>query len=231
MSETYNIYCDESCHLEHDHQKAMVIGAVWCPLAQRAVIARQIREIKVRHGLAPDFEIKWSKVSPKKVEFYLELIDFFFNDPRLHFRAIVVPDKSKLNHAAFDQTHDDFYYKMYFRLLQVIFRSGNCYRIYIDIKDTKSEAKKNRLHDYLSNAKYDFNKEMIERIQQVHSHEIEQLQLADLLIGALAYLHRGLTTSKAKEAIIERVKKLSGLSLLHSTLPSEQKYNLFIWEP
>ena len=32
MSETFNIYCDESCHLENDGQKAMVLGAVWCPL-------------------------------------------------------------------------------------------------------------------------------------------------------------------------------------------------------
>ena len=32
MSTTYNVYCDESCHLENDGQKAMVLGAIWCPL-------------------------------------------------------------------------------------------------------------------------------------------------------------------------------------------------------
>jgi len=31
MRDTYNIYCDESCHLEHDGIPTMVIGAVWCP--------------------------------------------------------------------------------------------------------------------------------------------------------------------------------------------------------
>lgn len=31
MSTVYNLYCDESCHLENDGQKAMVLGAVWCP--------------------------------------------------------------------------------------------------------------------------------------------------------------------------------------------------------
>ncbi len=30
MREEFNIYCDESCHLENDLQKAMVLGAVWC---------------------------------------------------------------------------------------------------------------------------------------------------------------------------------------------------------
>ena len=31
MGQLYNIYCDESCHLEHDGEKVMLIGGVWCP--------------------------------------------------------------------------------------------------------------------------------------------------------------------------------------------------------
>ncbi len=31
MTELVNRYCDESCHLEHDQQKVMVLGAVWIP--------------------------------------------------------------------------------------------------------------------------------------------------------------------------------------------------------
>lgn len=31
MGETYNIYCDESCHLENDRQQAMVLGAAPVP--------------------------------------------------------------------------------------------------------------------------------------------------------------------------------------------------------
>ena len=27
----YNVYCDETCHLEHDNSNVMVLGAVWCP--------------------------------------------------------------------------------------------------------------------------------------------------------------------------------------------------------
>lgn len=35
MRETFNIYCDESCHLERDGQPNMVLGALWTayPLA------------------------------------------------------------------------------------------------------------------------------------------------------------------------------------------------------
>ena len=48
MTEIYNIYCDESCHLENDHQPAMVLGTVWCPLAKVREISRRLREIKTQ---------------------------------------------------------------------------------------------------------------------------------------------------------------------------------------
>lgn len=42
----YNIYCDESCHLENDHQKVMVLGAIWCSLDKVKEISKRIREKK-----------------------------------------------------------------------------------------------------------------------------------------------------------------------------------------
>ena len=72
MSAIFNIYCDESCHLQNDHQLVMVLGAVWCPLEKTKEIAVRIREIKKRHGFASNFEIKWSKVSPAKRLFYMD---------------------------------------------------------------------------------------------------------------------------------------------------------------
>ena len=121
MALEYNIYCDESCHLQNDNNKAMVLGAVWCLRDKKQEIFKRLREIKVRHGLPANFEVKWHKVSPAKVDFYINLVDYFFDDDDLHFRALVVPDKTKLQHHKFNQTHDDFYYKMYFDLLKVIF--------------------------------------------------------------------------------------------------------------
>ncbi len=35
MSQICNIYCNESCHLENDHQQAMVLGAIWCPIERK----------------------------------------------------------------------------------------------------------------------------------------------------------------------------------------------------
>lgn len=120
MPETFNIYCDESCHLENDHQQVMVLGAIWCPVARVVELARTSREIKERFGLAADFELKWTKVSRGRADYYAAVLDWFWQEPDLHFRALIVPDKSKLDHEAHGQTHDQWYYKMYFDLLKVI---------------------------------------------------------------------------------------------------------------
>jgi hypothetical protein len=208
----------------------MVIGAVSCPLDKTREIAVRLREIKQKHGLPAHFEVKWTKVSPAKKALYLDLVDYFFDDDDLHFRALVVPDKSLLRHDAFPgQDHDGWYYKMYFDMLKVIFRPEARYRIYLDIKDTRGAQKAAKLHEVLCNNMYDFSREVIERLQLVHSHEIEQLQLADLLIGAVAYLNRGLEGNDGKMAIIERMKKRSGYSLTKTTLLREEKVNIFRW--
>ncbi|WP_462325871.1 DUF3800 domain-containing protein [Desulfoplanes sp.] len=230
MSETFNIYCDESCHLENDRHNTMVLGAVWCPLDKTREIAVRLREIKKKHGMSSDFEVKWIKVSPAKQELYLDLIDYFFDDDDFHFRALIVPDKSLLHHSAFPgQDHDGWYYKMYFDMLKVIFCPNSRYRIYLDIKDTRGARKAAKLHEVLCNDRYDFSRNVIEQLQLVQSHEIEQLQMADLLIGAVGYLNRGLKDSTAKLAIIQRIRGRSGYDLTRSTLLREQKVNIFRW--
>lgn len=229
MSATFNVYCDESCHLEHDRQKAMVLGALWCPEDKREESARRLREIKLRHGLGKDFELKWTKVGSRKSRFYLDCVDYFFDDDDLHFRGLVVPDKENLDHAQFGQSHDDWYYKMMFVLLKAVFDPQARYRVYIDIKDTLGQRKVDKLHDVLCNNAYDFSRRMLERVQRVNSREVEHLQLADLLIGALSYLHRGLTDSAAKQAVINRIRERSRYSLKQNTLLREDKFNLLIW--
>ncbi|MBN1189477.1 MAG: DUF3800 domain-containing protein [Dehalococcoidales bacterium] len=230
MTTTYNVYCDESCHLENDHQKVMVLGAVWSPMEKVRDISVRLREIKKKYGLSHTFETKWTKVSPAKQDFYLDLVDDFFNDENLHFRALVIPDKSKLRHELYGQDHDTWYYKMYFDMLKVIFEPHARYRIYLDIKDTRSSIKIDKLHDVLCNNIYDFEKQIIERVQTVRSHEVELLQLTDLLIGAVSYVNRELSDNSAKVALVEKIRERSGYTLTKTNLLRETKLNIFIWQ-
>lgn len=225
----YNIYCDESCHLENDHQKAMVLGAVWCPKEKAREIMIRVREIKASYGLSKKFEIKWTKVSPAKLDFYMSVLDYFFDDDDLHFRALIIPDKSKLNHAAFNQTHDDWYYKMYFDMLKVIIDPKFRYHIYLDYKDTWGGAKVAKLHKVLAHAHYDFQRKIIERLQIVRSHEVQLIQLTDLLTGAVAYANRELCSNLGKTTLVNRMRERSGYGLTSTTLYREDKVNILRW--
>ena len=225
----YNIYCDESCHLENDQHKSMVLGATWCAKEDKNTLFERIKEIKLKHKFPVDFEIKWNKVSLSKLDFYKEIINFFFDTNKLNFRALVIPDKKELNHENYGHTHDGFYYKIYFDMLKIIISPHDSFNIYLDIKDTQGYEKVNRLHDVISNAHYDFSKRIVKNIQEVRSEEVSIMQITDLLLGAMSYLHRGIQTSLAKLALIELIKRRSGYSLLRSTLPTERKFNYFIW--
>ena len=230
MRPEFNIYCDESCHLlQKNNGNVMVLGAITIPKHKKQEIFNRIRDIKVKHGLNSDFEIKWHKVSESKINFYLDIIDYFFDDNDLNYRAIVIPDKSALNHQHFNQDHDTFYYKMYFDLLKVILSPEHAYNIYIDIKDTRGQQKVEKLKQVLRNNHYDYHNQIIKEVQQVQSHEVQVLQVTDLLTGAISYLHRGLNTSTGKLKIIEKIKHRSGYGLIKSTLYREEKMNIFIW--
>lgn len=227
----YNIYCDESCHLENDKQSSMVIGGIWVPKDKKGEISKRIKEIKERHELSKKIEIKWVKVSKSKVDFYLDLVDYFFDNPDLHFRAIIVPDKGILNHKKYSSSHNEWYYKIYFDMLKNIINSDSLYNIFIDVKDSQGGEKIKKLHKVLSNNIYDFDSRIVKKIQLVRSDELSCLQLADLLIGALSYLHRGVNTNSGKIDVINRIKKRSGLSLMKNTLYRVEKVNILVWEP
>ncbi|RQW87838.1 MAG: DUF3800 domain-containing protein [Geobacter sp.] len=230
MSEIYNIYCDESCHLENDGQPVMLLGSIWCPLVEVQRLAAELRDIKNRHKAAG--ELKWTKVSAARQNFYSELVNWFLAETPLHFRALVVLNKQSLDHACYNQgSHDEFYYKMYFSLLNKILSPDKEYNIYLDVKDTRSSQKVRKLSEVLCNNVYDFTSQMIRHIQNIHSCESDLMQLADFLLGAVSYRHRGLSGNAAKVTIIELLEQKLGRTLLSSTPLREEKFNLFLFTP
>lgn len=232
----FNIYCDESCHLENDGIDLMVLGGMSCPNASKNKIFEDIRNIKVRHGLSSWFEIKWTKVSNSKVGFYKELIDYFFECKELFFRAVVATNKDKLNHNKYNNgEYDTWYYKMFFIMLTPMIDPSGAYRIFIDIKDTRGGPKVRKLREVLCNNIYDFKGEVIKGVSQIDSKESEILQLADLLIGALSYYNREMhlreESNEGKNKIINHIIDHHRINLSRTTNKNEDKFNLFVWQP
>lgn len=233
MAQNFNVYCDESCHLENDGINAMGLGSVWCDKGKLAEINKRIRDIKERNGVSACAEVKWTKVGPAKRQLYVDLINYFFDDDDLHFRALIVPNKNLLNHAAYHQTHNDWYYKMYFEMLKVIYSPTSRYNVYIDIKDNHSCSRAKKLHEVCCNDMYDFSHQIIRKVQPIRSDEVQIMQLVDILLGAVVYANRvfpeSFQQSKTKLELIELIRERSRYALNKTTLLREEKFNLFIW--
>ncbi|MBR9920307.1 MAG: DUF3800 domain-containing protein [Bacteroidetes bacterium] len=216
-NKTFNLYCDESSHLQNDGMPYMLISYIGTPYNQLKQHKTAISNLKAKHNFKG--EIKWSNVSASKYQFYTELIDYFFATD-LFFRAIIV-DKSQINEMQAGFTYDDFYFKMYFQLLHHKVSMEDTFNVYIDIKDTRSHKKVNRLKEILGlNAS-------IRNLQAIHSYESSLMQLADLIMGAINYRLRGLNKVIAKNQLITKIEEQCNGSLDKSTPLSEEKFNRF----
>lgn len=225
----YNIYCDESCHLLNDHNKVFVLGAVWVGKDKTQEIFNELRTLKKNYNLPSDFEAKWTKVSESKIDYYSELVKYFFANEELHFRGVVVPDKKILDHTAFAQDHSTWYYKMFYVLLNVIINDNAEYNLYLDIKDTQGNEKVEELKRILNIASV--KDVAVSKAQQIRSHEVELMQMTDLLAGALSYYHRGLTGNKGKEELIALIENSIGKNMFTSSSVDEDKFNVLVWKP
>lgn len=223
----YDIFCDESRHLENDRFRYMILGAIWCERPARKEIIKKIKELKLKFNFAG--EIKWNKVTPKKITFFEKLLQLFFSDSRLNFRCLVV-DKSELKHELYNPEggHEEFYYKVFYRLLIKKIKPPNSYRIFLDSKCKDDSEKIRKLQDILGHTFYDFSDSIITLTQTVHSKQYSLVQLTDLLIGAVGYEWNELKTNPSKLRICELIRFLSNKDTLRISTPyNEEKFEIF----
>lgn len=222
-----NIYSDESRHLKNQAEK-MVIGAVWCTDNAHRTLKDKVTLLKAQHGINNDIEIKWTKISPSKVEYYKDLIELFFSEEGLNFRAIVIPTAT-LRHEEFNQTADEFYYKMQYTMLSNIVRKHRgTFKIYLDYKDTWSYVRTQKLVSFLGEDPRNSDYKFI--AQPIRSYESASMQIADLLIGAVSNANNEINPSSAKKEIQECIERLAGQKLTDKSPFGVDKFNLFFWQ-
>lgn len=224
-----NIYCDESNHLESEKKRPLILAAAYCSRSNTAKLNKRIRDIKTEHGKAADYELKWSNITNQNVALYIDIVDYFFDNDDVSIRLLSA-QKDTLDHKKHAQTHDEWYYKMYFTLLRNIIQNGFEYRICIDVKDTRGTEKVAKLRSKLSHSVYDFDHRIVKEIREVRSHQVPLVQIADIFAGALQFnMCVQEVESVAKRVVVNRIKERSELQMDRSTLPSEKKVNIFHW--
>jgi hypothetical protein len=221
----YNIYIDESCHLEHDNSNVMCIGYTHVPEDRYIELRAAIKKLKLKHK-SPT-EIKWNSLSKSRWELYKELIDLFFcND--IEFRAILIKDKNNLGPKSFSiKDQHSYYYKSLSVLLQnKVFSAQNNYYVFLDVKDTRGKQRIRFLENELKITLPE--KSPFVCFQHLHSDDNEFLQLTDLFIGAICYkarnLHKDENASEVRVKIINYLEKVYGYTLDDGTAPWDTKF-------
>jgi hypothetical protein len=226
----YNIYIDESCHMENDDFNVMCIGYVKEPRSEHEQIVQDIKLIKSKHKTP--VELKWTKLSNSRRDLYFELIDYFFTSP-LQFRSVLVKYKDKLDHDQFNQgSHDNFYYKLIYYLLRPN-DFPDQYRVFLDIKDTRGREKLEKIGKVFSN--YHRGNSPFIHFQHLRSNDNQILQLTDFFIGAITYKarneHLKEGASHLKKELLNYIEKKAGYEISMGTEPWEEKFNIFDHQP
>ncbi len=222
----FEVYCDEAnpdvLTSANPRARYLMIGSLWLPEELRNEIKARIGALRQWHQAWG--EIKWSKVSPNRKDFYLELIDLFVGyGDNLRFRCIAV-DRTQLNLAFHDNDGELGFYKFYYQLLHHWVLDFNTYRVFCDIKSNRDPKRLHVLMQCLSRANLTSN---INSVQSLPSHEVVLIQLCDLLLGAASSrINETLRDGTAKSALVNRLESALGRSLA-PTHKMEEKFNIF----
>lgn len=226
-----HLYCDESCHLPYDKAPFLLLGLLACPAEKVRTAHEQLSAIWVRHALPKHFEVKWTKVSPAKLEFYRAVTEWFFASEGITFRALALPDKQRLYAALPEESRDALYYRLYYQLLRGAIEQENRYRVFLDLKDTRGSEKLSHLTEILRADADDPYGKSVENLQHVRSHEVKLLQVCDLILGAINFARRSQigAESPAKRALVRLIEERLGYSLTGDSLPGADKFALTTW--
>lgn len=217
----YKIFCDESNHLLNTKSNLMVNGAILVKENEVEQINRDIKYLKYKHHYYN--ELKWTKLLNVKKDFYKELIDYFF-DSHMKFKATFIPNKKDNIHKTYGNSHDEFYYIVYFYTMRNFINHSDEYKIYLDYKDINGGKRIKELEKTLGQEAKKCD------IYIIQSQESQILQLCDIFIGSIGYKNRDDIEKKSeiKLFIIDYIEEKLGYPLV-STAPWVDKFNIFRW--
>lgn len=221
----FEVYCDEANTDALTSTKArsqfLMIGSLWMPAEDRDSFKQDFKALREKHSVWG--EVKWSKISPSRKQFYLELVDLFLKSDGLRFRCIAV-DRSQVDLQFHENDGELGFYKFYYQLLHHWIRGRNQYRVFCDIKTNRDPSRLSVLAQCLTNAN---PISVVKDVQSLPSDESVPIQLCDILLGAASSKIGGtLNRGSAKSELVERLELGLGRELVQTPRHVE-KFNIF----
>ncbi len=223
----FEVYCDEAKQDLFTSKKPsarfLMIGSLWLPSSLRCEAKEQIGRLRAKHQTWG--EIKWSKISPSRLQFYVDIVDLFISYKQdMRFRCIAV-DNAAVNMELHGNDKELGFYKFYYQMLHHWILDFNEYRIFCDAKTNRDPKRLQVLQRCLQNANLSSK---IMSVQSLPSREVVLIQLCDLLLGAASSrMNDTLKEGSAKEAILKRLEGDLHLEVLGPTIRDERKFNIF----
>lgn len=224
----FEVYCDESGqeffktrpHGEH----YTLIGSLWIRAENRKDYKDYIIGLRRKHKVGGEF--KWKRVSPSRLAFFLELVEFFFaQKDEMRFRVIVLR-ADEMDAVRFHESDNELmFYKFYYQVLHHWIMDFNSYRVFVDTKTNRLPSRLTTLERCLNCS----NISSLVKVQALPSHELEMLQLVDVLIGAVSYKFHKRTSSHAKLMVLREIERWLGREIA-PTWRSENKFNVFLFQ-
>jgi hypothetical protein len=151
------------------------------------------------------------------------VIDYFFENSYLRFRAILI-ESDKVDNMRFNNEDAELgFYKFYYQLLHHWLYDFNTYDIFLDLKVNRNKGRLKELERVLdlSNLTSD-----VKQVQGLPSEQSLGIQLADILTGLTATKFNDEASSKGKLGLIAHAEK--HLTKALSPTPKwEEKFNVF----
>lgn len=224
-----NIYSDEA---STTNARYMLIGGLWVPWHCEERLADAMSEVRIRYRLTA--EMKWTKVSRALLPAYRDFVDCFVADAELSFRCIVI-DTQIVDYALFHRGDAELgFYKFYYQLISRNLEPDNSYWLYTDERQNR---KSNRLEVLRLVVNRWWRKqadaEPLRAVEPRRSHSEDAIQLADVLLGAIAYAWNQRGGSQAKLDLVQHVaQSLLGRSDLRlATRPGTTRLSIWKWQP
>jgi hypothetical protein len=201
-------FLDETGALSSPRDPFFAVGMLRC--REPYAILRPIQRIRDRQHFYD--EIKWNKVSAKKLPLLRDLIDVYVSCSAASFSAFIV-DKQK--HDVITRFGGQFeaYDALARQLVLGSARRGETLWIVADEYSTPPGARfEENVRDYVNRkAKHGHP---VAGVCRMRSSGVDVLQIADLLLGAAVYEHKqalGLVKYKPKAELLAYIKQKTGV--------------------
>ena len=232
------IFVDES---RISKGRFQLFGSLWLPRERQDEFRRGFWKIWDSGFPSRKSELKWTKVSKGKLDNYKKFMDFFLNFPRADFRCVVL-DTHTIDYKEYHDGDEElgFYKFLYFFLSRNIEKDyryrdiKNHYQIFVDRRRKGDDIEVGRLGDLkkvlnnrLDDSCLTIIPPCVRNIEALDSKLSPEIQIVDVIMGAVGYVWEGFQTSPAKLSLIYHIENTFGLKLDRPTPYLTDKINIW----